>query len=265
MVVAGGGNSNNSGGNDRPGAGEKGPGEAGEPGASPAKRTAAATRRKQFYVNRAVRNSDLVRQGKGRQRLRRQENAHYLMNLVDKMDPCGAEDADESDARPNSIFSEVLTKEDYIQIWNDFMNRPGEEQERLLRGLDGEEAKLNAAARGRGVSSPAEPLPYSPKECYDRIDKHIRLTLRKKRVPLGTLEFLEENVTTFFCSCPEAVYLAMLENSFERMLLHGLCQYLDLASSSCNRDGRRQTRVVNKHRVFEPPGLALSAFLGLHA
>ncbi|XP_061433353.1 R3H domain-containing protein 4 [Lethenteron reissneri] len=264
MVVAGGGNSNNNsgGGNDRPGAGEKGPGEAGEPGASPAKRTAAATRRKQFYVNRAVRNSDLVRQGKGRQRLRRQENAHYLMNLVDKMDPCGAEDADESDARPNSIFSEVLTKEDYIQIWNDFMNRPGEEQERLLRGLDVEEA-VGSKLDPHGATH--EPLPYSPKECYDRIDKHIRLTLRKKRVPLGTLEFLEENVTTFFCSCPEAVYLAMLENSFERMLLHGLCQYLDLASSSCNRDGRRQTRVVNKHRVFEPPGLALSAFLGLHA
>ncbi|XP_014389419.1 PREDICTED: R3H domain-containing protein 4-like [Myotis brandtii] len=47
-----------------------------------------------------------------------------------------------------------------------------------------------------------------------------------------TLETWEERLLRFFSVSPQAVYTAMLDNSFERLLLHAVCQYMDLISAS---------------------------------
>ena len=48
----------------------------------------------------------------------------------------------------------------------------------------------------------------------------------------GVLESLERDLVSFFTDWPSSVYLSDQKNSFERMMLHALCQYLDLMSSS---------------------------------
>lgn len=49
--------------------------------------------------------------------------------------------------------------------------------------------------------------------------------------------------------------------SFERLLLHAICQYMDLISASADLEGKRQMKVSNRHLDFLPPGLLLSAYL----
>ncbi|XP_006639872.2 R3H domain-containing protein 4 [Lepisosteus oculatus] len=228
---------------------------------SPAKRISPA-KRKQYFINKAIRNSDLIPKAKGRKSLRRLENTRYLTNLLER-DECSKDEGEtgEDPASP-SVFTEACTNANYIQLWNDFMNRSGEEQEKLL-GLLEEEAKRSRRAKlpekekDQREVNPA----YSPQSCFLRIDRRLRTTLKRKQVPMGTLEVLEEELLRFFSAQPHSVYTTKLRSSYERLLLHAICQYMDLVSASCDCDGTRQTEVMNKQEEFLPPELLLSAYL----
>ena len=43
---------------------------------------------------------------------------------------------------------------------------------------------------------------------------------------------IEKEVVEFFTDDPASVYVARLQTSFERLLLHCLCQFLDLRAKS---------------------------------
>ncbi|NXY92723.1 R3HD4 protein, partial [Alcedo cyanopectus] len=134
---------------------------------SPAKRF-SPSKRKQHYINKAIRNSDLIPRAKGRKSLQRLENTHYLMTLLER-DDCGSDDSELAPSATPSIFTEACNNETYVEIWNDFMNRSGEEQERVLLYLE-EEArkkhrrKLPVKNKDNWREHPA----YSPKECFQR-------------------------------------------------------------------------------------------------
>ncbi|KAJ8408336.1 hypothetical protein AAFF_G00257500 [Aldrovandia affinis] len=219
---------------------------------SPAKRVSPAKRR-QFFINQAIRNSDLTPKAKGRKSQRRQENTRYLTNLLER-DECSKDEGEVcGDPASPSIFTEACTNCNYVQSWNDFMNRSGEEQEKLLALLE-EEAKLPKDQR---EVDPA----YSTQDYFQRIDRRLRATLKRKQIPLGTLELLEEGLLRFFADQPHSVYTTRLGSSFERLLLHAVCQYMDLVSASSDCNGARQTKVVNKQDEFLPPQPLLSAYL----
>uniref|UniRef100_A0A4W2CDU1 R3H domain containing 4 n=1 Tax=Bos indicus x Bos taurus TaxID=30522 RepID=A0A4W2CDU1_BOBOX len=194
----------------------------------------SASRRKQHFINQAVRNSDLVPKAKGRKSLQRLENTQYLLTLLetDGATP-GPEDGDLAPPAAPGIFAEACSNETYVEIWNDFMNRSGEEQERVLRYLE-DEGKSKARRRGptRGEDRRREDPAYTPRECFQRISRRLRAVLKRSRIPMETLETWEERLLRFFSVSPQAVYTAMLDNSFERLLLHAICQYMDLISAS---------------------------------
>ncbi|KAK5869727.1 hypothetical protein PBY51_024425 [Eleginops maclovinus] len=218
---------------------------------SPAKRV-SPTKKKQFYINQAIRNSDLTPRAKGKKSLRRLENTRYLANLLER-DECTIDDLEVcSNPAIPSCFTEACTNENYIKPWNDFMNCSGEEQERLLSLLELEGAKKK---------NTSNPLKDERNDCFQRIDRRLRATLKRKQIPMGTLEILEENLLRFFIAQPNSVYTTNLGSSFERLLLHAVCQYMDLVSASSDYKGSRQTEVVNKQEEFLPPGLLLSAHL----
>ncbi|CAI5689836.1 unnamed protein product [Oreochromis niloticus] len=217
---------------------------------SPAKRV-SPTKKKQFYINQAIRNSDLTPRAKGKKSLHRQENTPYLANLLEK-DECSKDDLEVcSNPAIPSIFYEVCTNGNYVEPWNDFMNCSGEEQERPRRKTP------TSSSKTRGM------------DCFQRIDRRLRATLRRKQIPMGTLEVLEENLLSFFNAQPHSVYTTNLSSRqksssfscFERLLLHAICQYMDLVSASSDYNGLRQTEVVNKQEEFLPPGLLLTAYL----
>ncbi|XP_015982163.2 R3H domain-containing protein 4 isoform X3 [Rousettus aegyptiacus] len=232
----------------------------------------SASKRKQHFINQAVRNSDLVPKAKGRKSLQRLENTQYLLTLLqtDGGTP-GLEDGDLAPPAAPGIFAEACNNETYVelrtcpllfQVWNDFMNRSGEEQERVLRYLE-DQGKNKARRRGpsRGEDRRREDPAYTPRECFQRISRRLRAVLKRSRIPMETLETWEERLLRFFSVSPQAVYTAMLDSSFERLLLHAVCQYMDLISASADLEGKRQMKVSNRHLDFLPPGLLLSAYL----
>ncbi|XP_045058564.2 R3H domain-containing protein 4 isoform X2 [Desmodus rotundus] len=204
----------------------------------------SASKRKQHFINQAVRNSDLVPKAKGRKSLQRLENTQYLLTLLETDGgTLGPEDGDLAPPAAPGIFAEACNNETYVEVWNDFMNRSGEEQERVLQYLE-DEGKSKARRRGpnRGEDRRREDPAYTPGECFQRISRRLRAVLKRSRIPM-------------------AVYTAMLDNSFERLLLHAVCQYMDLISASAILEGKRQMKVSNRHLDFLPPGLLLSAYL----
>lgn len=226
---------------------------------SPAKRV-SPSKRKQFYINQAIRNSDLTPRAKGKKSLRRQENTRFLTNLLEK-DECSKDDLEVcSNPAIPSIFTEACTNGNYIEPWNDFMNCSGEEQERLLSLLELEEAKKKNANRLFKDQRNVNPA-FTAQDCFQRIDRRLRATLKRKQIPMGTLEVLEGNLVSFFNAHPRSVYTTNLTSSFERLLLHAICQYMDLVSASTDCNGSRHTEVVNKQEEFLPPQLLLSAYL----
>ncbi|XP_075300351.1 R3H domain-containing protein 4 isoform X1 [Opisthocomus hoazin] len=106
---------------------------------SPSKRF-SPSKRKQYYINKAIRNSDLIPRAKGRKSLQRLENTRYLMTLLER-DECGSDEGELAHSATPSIFTEACNNETYVEIWNDFMNRSGEEQERVLLYLEEEARK----------------------------------------------------------------------------------------------------------------------------
>uniref|UniRef100_UPI003AAD5D88 R3H domain-containing protein 4 n=1 Tax=Centroberyx gerrardi TaxID=166262 RepID=UPI003AAD5D88 len=225
---------------------------------SPAKRV-SPTKKKQFFINQAIRNSDLTPRAKGKKSLRRQENTRFLANLLER-DECTKDELEVcSNPAIPSIFTEACTNGNYVEPWNDFMNRSGEEQEKLLSLLE-EEAKKKNSLRILKDQRNVNPA-FTAQDYFQRIDRRLRATLKRKQIPIGTLEVLEENLLSFFNAQPHSVYTTNLGSSFERLLLHAVCQYMDLVSASSDCNGARQTEVVNKQEEFLPPSPLLSAYL----
>ncbi|XP_044110671.1 R3H domain-containing protein 4 isoform X2 [Neovison vison] len=231
--------------------------------AGPQAKRLSASKRKQHFINQAVRNSDLVPKAKGRKSLQRLENTQYLLTLLETDGgTAGLDDGDLAPPAAPGIFAEACSNETYVEVWNDFMNRSGEEQERVLRYLEDEgKSKTRRRGPGRGEDRRREDPAYTPRDCFQRISRRLRAVLKRSRIPMGTLETWEERLLRFFSVSPQAVYTAMLDSSFERLLLHAVCQYMDLISASADLEGKRQMKVSNRHLDFLPPGLLLSAYL----
>ncbi|CAF88781.1 unnamed protein product, partial [Tetraodon nigroviridis] len=81
---------------------------------SPARRVSA--KKKNFYISQAIRNSDLTPRAKGKKSLRRQENALYLNNLLER-DECSKDDLEVcSNPAIPSIFTEACTNGSYVEV-----------------------------------------------------------------------------------------------------------------------------------------------------
>ncbi|XP_032250442.1 R3H domain-containing protein 4 [Phoca vitulina] len=227
----------------------------------------SASKRKQHFINQAVRNSDLVPKAKGRKSLQRLENTQYLLTLLETDGgTAGLDDGDLAPPAAPGIFAEACSNETYMEVWNDFMNRSGEEQERVLRYLEDEgKSKTRRRGPGRGEDR-RRGVGLDGRQPWARGLGSLS-TVSRLASPLGpfllqeTLETWEERLLRFFSVSPQAVYTAMLDNSFERLLLHAICQYMDLISASADLEGKRQMKVSNRHLDFLPPGLLLSAYL----
>jgi len=87
--------------------------------------------------------------------------------------------------------------------------------------------------------------------------------LRRRHLPSERISWFEDDIIPFFKEHPDSVYLRDLNNGFDRMLLHGVCQYLNLISKSFTRDGERYTQVENRRIKFVPPMVLLSEYVKL--
>uniref|UniRef100_A0A131YWT2 R3H domain-containing protein n=1 Tax=Rhipicephalus appendiculatus TaxID=34631 RepID=A0A131YWT2_RHIAP len=77
----------------------------------------------------------------------------------------------------------------------------------------------------------------------------------------GTLCLLESELCLSFEREPCGEKHYRLASSFERLLLHALCQYMSLFAHSYDVEGKRWTRVRNSTAEFCRPSESLSAYL----
>lgn len=208
-----------------------------------------------------------VAHSKSGKKKKRIENSNYLLSLADVEE---AKEISIHDFIPDtvSVFSQLLQEREKMEMWNEFINcsddsdwfksnhpEVGESRESSYDESTTNSADTCADNRNR---HPA----FSAAECFQKIDSGLRCMLRKKHVPLGTLNYLEDDLITFFTSRPQSVYDSHFSNSFERLLIHALSQYMDLDSLSYDKSGARWTRVRNNYPDFRPPSMPLSHFLG---
>lgn len=166
-----------------------------------------------------------------------------------------------------SVFSLLLQEREKMKAWNDFINSSDEEQWKILNKTDDQSEWIvsdgyeDCVDDDRRNSHPA----FSAEECYSKIDWDLRNTLKKRHIPMGTLIQLEKKLSDFFLNQPYSIYKLRLGNSYERLMVHALCQYMGLKSCSYNENGVRWTKVHNKYVIFHPPPVFLSTFLELRA
>lgn len=69
------------------------------------------------------------------------------------------------------------------------------------------------------------------KYLFTKIDKNIR-DVFKRSFSHEKLCELEEIILNTFSNSPDSIYISKLPDSFDRMVLHGICQYFSLSSKS---------------------------------
>lgn len=108
--------------------------------------------------------------------------------------------------------------------------------------------------------------------CYGRIESRFRALLRRRNVPRGLLDSLEQRLTAYFVDSPDAVYVMALETAYERLCAHIVSEWLGLHAQSMSGDfqshlkGKRKrsarcTVVENLQRDFVPPEKCLVHYL----
>lgn len=103
----------------------------------------------------------------------------------------------------------------HLQKWNEFVNSTEEKQQEMI---------AEAKAKRRNELSKA-PL-------NRRLNVALRNLLRKKNLPIGMLQYLEQEVVSFFSAMPTQTYISPALSSFERLLLHSVSDYHQLMSLS---------------------------------
>jgi len=169
-------------------------------------------------------------------------------------------------------FDELFLEQEKMKAWNNFMESPEEEQELLLAGewlpvshsSCHDKADAEAMEKDFDIIDKREVHPaFSAEECFKQVDGGFKAFLKKKHVPWGSLQHLETQIIPFFEDWPGSVFVSQLPGPVDRLLLHALCQYLNLCSFSFNGDdGTRHTQVENRNSdFFTAPPITLSQYL----
>jgi len=181
-----------------------------------------------------------------------------------------------------SAFSSLFSETEKMKAWNAFVEMTEEDQQTLIDSqhssgddvtsstdqLVSEFVNVQITEQGDVVENNNSSLDkrqvhpsYSSEACFKHVDPNIKAMLKKRHLPLGLLESVEQEMRTVFTESLFSVYEPVMETSFGRMLVHAVTQYLGLESISFECDGIRSMTVVNKKQRFNPPALLLYQYL----
>jgi len=117
-----------------------------------------------------------------------------------------------------------------LDTWSNFISQSGEDQEKYIEILNKEKKETNLSKK-QGQN-------------FDKIDKNIKAILKSKESSLDLVEKYEyELISNLIVSDDDNKKMQsyLIENlscSFERMVLHGVCQYHSFDSKSVKKCGK---------------------------
>jgi len=244
------------------------------------RRRRADTRRYPYFYQNIVGGKKNL----GVRKQRRLENSRLLAALVDKEEICD----DLSDTLPETIsaFTQLFLEAEKMKVWNAFIHKSEEEQREILFGRRrrksaGHHGKNNGKAHQRQTKSVSESSggqpaasqeekrqihpAYSGSACFRRIEARLKTLLTHKHVPWEKLEQFERDLTDFFTTSPDGVFVTVLESGYDRLLLHAVAQYLRLRSQSIGPSDHRETQIESySDRDFTPPVQTLADYIRQH-
>ncbi|XP_066995032.2 R3H domain-containing protein 4 isoform X1 [Anabrus simplex] len=189
----------------------------------------------------------------GKKRNRRYENVSQLETLVEDEE---LTEISISDFIPEASrgFSSLFENEDAMQVWEEFVNTPEDQQDQIL--------SRRKEASGVNVQLQSD-LIQTGEVAYRRISSGLRNKLKRCRVPLGIVEPIENELIDFFTKAPTSTYISGILNSFERLLLHAVAQYYGLIARSIDlvADNLRVVKISNPCAVFRKPCIMLVEYL----
>ncbi|CAF0753037.1 unnamed protein product [Rotaria sp. Silwood1] len=241
------------------------------------------------------------KKSQGHRQARRHENMCFLLNLAKDLDEDFAEvNINDLVETTISAFAQLLLSKNKMKIWNEFVELPESQQEHIVKMATNKKRvkkfrreknkkRFNNDTTSISCSSDdnfetfvlienhttmnnQESIDPSYRQeeadkCFQRIDPNIRYTLKsmlkRHHLPLDRISCFEDDVIPFFKEHSDSVYLRDLNNGFDRMLLHAVCQYLNLISKSFTQDGERYIQVENRRNTFVPPIILLSKYIML--
>ncbi|XP_069693870.1 R3H domain-containing protein 4-like isoform X1 [Periplaneta americana] len=192
----------------------------------------------------------------GKKRSRRYDNVNQLVTLVEE-DELGEVSFHDLVQNSNDAFQRLLEDSDSLEAWNNFIQSSEEVQ------------MIIASEKGFHERSKKKQVPFSSKtpmtgeQAFRNIKTGLRNVLKKNRVPLGMLGFLENQVVEFFSKMPSGIYTSSSLSSYERLLLHAVSQYHSLISYSFDstKEQIRLVRVSNPYEVYQMPTVLLGQYL----
>lgn len=193
----------------------------------------------------------------GKKKSRRYQDVNSLMTLVEE-DEFGEVSITDLAPCQETQFAHLLSNNASMAVWNEFAESSEDAQQRFLSQCS------NRVHSGRKQSRNGELL--SGEDAFQNIDVSLRTVLRKTKIPLGLLAYMEERLTAFFLEHPLEIFVSENLSSFERLLLHAISQYHQLFSRSFDAVGDQQGRYVkvcNPHQDFRVPNLSLGDFLSV--
>ncbi|KAL5487397.1 hypothetical protein EMCRGX_G019991 [Ephydatia muelleri] len=174
---------------------------------------------------------------------RRVENSAYLSSLYNLSEEEIIEGANIVPSHSNP-FTKLHSNDKCMQVWCSFNSRPEDEQEKALRPAAVVREEQDTERRFR------------------RIDSRIRsLLVHNKHLPMELLSILEEELCYYFNMDPGMLVVIRQSNSYCRLLVHGICQYLGLHSTSEMCEGETCVFIECKGDKYETPEIGLADYL----
>jgi len=173
----------------------------------------------------------------GSRRYQRYVNTEFLKESAGELDECDLLVFDSS----HSLFASLHTSESHRVVWERFVTSSEEEQHHVLRRSA--KAFSSSAPRSRSVAE----------HHFRRVDKRIRRLLKRKTHVefVGEWEGRVVEYAQLPAKRPPLKYAC--QDSYQRLLCHGVCQYYALPSQS--KDTRAGKRFVEVRKPASPPAL----------
>ncbi|XP_042881962.1 R3H domain-containing protein 4-like isoform X2 [Penaeus japonicus] len=242
-----------------------------------------------LLIQRLEQHHHNQRRRTGARKTRRADNAQALQTLVED-DLEGHLSVMDVAPKSEGVFTKLFNDCDKMRIWQYFISLSEDRQENYLNSICKKRENTGSSGIG-GVSftqrvkkigqekteeSPEEegftvipPMSdcrnmhpaYTTEQRFWEVKPQLRKLLKGRQFPVGILKDLEDEIVELFASDPTTVYITQELTSFQRLLVHALCEYNLLSSKSSTMANVRRTKVENKAECFHTPEVSLNQYI----
>eukprot|EP00794_Sanderia_malayensis_P007910 gene7910-8765_t len=208
-------------------------------------------------LGRKVYGSHDLKRGKGVRQQRRSENLFFLYSLVDTLNIENVDDADDYDDNHMTAFGELFIDPNKMQVWSEFMSMPEDQQQSYLQDM--QKSKPCMKSREKTKDTFKDSVSGNPN--FEKISKKIKDYLQTDKLSKESLCDFEEDLVSSMTDFPTSVLVLNIPSSYERMLIHGICQYMNLRTTTHKFKRKCLVEIESEDSSFSSPQPLLSEYL----